>query len=368
VRRLERVARPTAIPWGAILRWTLLSVVVTCALVAGKVVTDPRGAVALLEPGSAGPSRAAIHADFPRTPLPAAVGFDGQQFYAVARDPIHLGATAANLDRPRYRLQRPLFPLLAWMLHPEGGGTGLIVAFVAVGVLALLLGGMATGVLSVTLGGSPKMAAVFALLPGAYLSLRYTVADALALALTVAAVAASARDRRRGALVLAILAVLAKEVSLVVFVGWALARRTRDRAALVFVPGAIAAIWAAFLVVTVPAGAVGSHELGLPLAGLANAVTRFWSHDVELLGLVCTVGAVALGVAALVHRGLRHPLAWIVVTNLVFVSIMGTDVVGKSTGAPRSMMPLQLFAIIALATPVAALRSRRDRDPALSSK
>src|ERR671919_468424 len=47
---------------------------------------------------------------------------------AIARDPMHLHDVADHLDRPRYRLQRPLYPLLAWLLHPGGGGMGLVLA------------------------------------------------------------------------------------------------------------------------------------------------------------------------------------------------------------------------------------------------
>lgn len=80
-------------------------------------------------------------------------GHDGQQFYAIARAPMHLDDAAEHLDRPRYRLQRPLFPVLAWALHPSGGGTGLVWALIAVGVAGVLLSGLGAGALSTALGG-----------------------------------------------------------------------------------------------------------------------------------------------------------------------------------------------------------------------
>src|SRR4029078_6948586 len=123
-------------------------------------VSNRAGAVSLVAPGRQGPSAAAIREDFPDARLEPGVGLDGQQYYAVARGPFHLRSDATELDRPRYRLQRPLFPFLAWILDPVGRGTGLVVALAAVGVVALVLGGVATGVLSVTLGGSPALAAV----------------------------------------------------------------------------------------------------------------------------------------------------------------------------------------------------------------
>ena len=336
------------------MRWALLGTFVMTAIVALQVATSPGGSLALVDPGRAGPASAAIHTDFPGAHVEPGVGLDGQQYYAVARDPFHPQSTARNLDRPRYRLQRPLFPILAWALHPEGGGTGLIVAFAVVGVAALLLGGVATGALAVTFGGSPALAAVFALLPGAYFSLRYTLADALALALAIAAVAASARGHGRRAILLAVLAVLAKETTIVVFVGWALARRTRSRVLLVVVPVLVAVAWAGILWLAVPAGHAVGDELGLPFVGIADAATRIWGHGYQPWGMICTVAALALGIVALRRHGLRHPLSWTVLTSLAFVTLMGADVVGMDFGSPRSMMPLHLFAILLLCTPVAA--------------
>ena len=148
-----------------------------------------------IQPGADGPSAEVIRADFPDDELPAGVGLDGQQYYVVARDPMHVRDNADHLDRPRYRMQRPVFPLLAWALHPMGGGTGLIVAFVVVGIVALFVGCVATGALSTALGGPPWAAAFFAATPGAFWSLRVTVADTLALALASVRVAFAARSR-----------------------------------------------------------------------------------------------------------------------------------------------------------------------------
>lgn len=353
--------RPGPLPWRAIVGWALLGTVVMVAIVMCQVGTGTGGALSLVEPGARGPSAAAVRADFPHIGLDPGLGLDGQQFYAVARDPFHLQSTSGNLDRPRYRLQRPLFPLLAWVLHPEGGGTGLIVAFVIVGALGLLLGGIATGVLAVTFGGSPVLAGVFALLPGAYLSLRYTLADALALALAVAAIAASARGHSRRAILIGVLAVLAKETCLVLFVGWAIARRTRGRVLLVVVPLLVAGAWGLVLWFAVPAGHAPGHELGLPFVGLVEAGTRIWGHGYEPWGMLCTFAALVLGGVALGRQGLRHPLSWTVVASLGFVALMGADVVGMDFGSPRSMMPLHLIAILMLATAATPAVARMAR-------
>src|SRR5699024_4294860 len=131
--------------------------------------------------------------------------------YAIARDPLHVDETADHLDGPRYRLQRPLLPWLAWALHPTGGGLPLVYALVTVGLLGVALGAVATGALSQLLRGPAWLGVLFPLLPRTYWSLRVTVSDALALALALAALACSARDRSVAAVALGVLAVLAKE-------------------------------------------------------------------------------------------------------------------------------------------------------------
>jgi hypothetical protein len=343
-------SRP-ALPWGALIRWALLGAAVMSALVALQVGASRTGLLTLIEPGQSGPATHLLRSDFRSQHFEPGVGLDGQQYYAVARDFPHLRTIANSLERPRYRLQRILFPMLAWALHPYGGGIGLILAFLAIGILALLLGGVATGALSVTLGGSPALAAVFALLPGAFLSLRYTLACALALALGVAAITASARGHHRPAIVVGVLAVLAKETTLVLLIGWALAHRTRQRILLAAIPFCVAATWAITLRFTVPGGHAPSKELGLPFVGLSQAAIHIWAHNHDLWGMVCTIGALVLALAALHRRGLHHPLSAPLLAYLGFVTIMGRDVLGMDFGAPRALMPLHLLAIVMLCTP-----------------
>ena len=161
--------------------------------------------VSLVQPGSDGPSAEVFARDFPETELPDGTGHDGQQFYAIARQPMHLKEVAPDLDRPRYRLQRPLLPWLAWAVHPGGGGVGLVYAFLLVGLGALVVGGMSLGAISVTLGGRAWPALAFPLLPGGYVCLRISVADTLSVALALLAIALALRSRlaqrhpRRGA-------------------------------------------------------------------------------------------------------------------------------------------------------------------------
>jgi hypothetical protein len=365
---VSRVSRPRTpvderralapLPWREIVRWALLGTTVLLMLVLVDVARHGgNNPVSLVQPGSRGPSIEVVHHDFPRVEPPQGPGLDGQMFYAIARDPLHLDQAAHSLDRPRYRLQRPLLPWLAWVLHPSGGGTGLIAALFLVGLAGIVVGALAAGVLGVTFGGRPWLAALVPLLPGCYWSLRVTVPDAMALGLALAALALSVRRRPVAAVLVGCLAVLAKEPTILLFVGWAMWRRDRSGVALVAVPGLVMAAWMAWLRVQLPGPEHGRGELALPpLSGRVHATSSLWANGHELVGMACSVAALTAGVVVLlVRRG--HPLWWTTAVLIAFATVMGSNVIGMNFGGTRSNAALLLLAVIALATPRAAALS-----------
>jgi hypothetical protein len=100
----------------------------------------------------------------------------------------------------------------------------------------------------------------FAITPGAWFSLRASVADALALALAIAALALAHRQRWTGSVLCGVAAVLTKEVIIVVLAGWVLWKwlATKSRKAL--------------LLVVVPAADLGQHRVERDLAGHRDLV------------------------------------------------------------------------------------------------
>ena len=348
------IERASSLPWEAIVRFAALATLCMSAYVLLHVAQSSANPLDFIQPGADGPSADVIHADFPADDLPAGLGLDGQQYYAVARDPMHVRDNAAFLDRPRYRMQRPVFPLLAWALHPMGGGTGLVIAFVVVGIAALFVGCLATGALSTALGGPPWAAAFFAAAPGAFWSLRVTVADALALALALSAVAFAARSRHGRALACAVLAVLTKEVALLILIGWYLSNRSRRNALMAGVATAAIIGWAAVLRIVLPPDGAGVNEFGVPFVGLVRAASRHWLDHQELWGGATTVTALALAAFVLARHRLRHPLSGIVLVLVAFASIMNSDVIGLNFGATRSMMGLLIVAALGVVTPHAS--------------
>lgn len=345
----------TPLPWGEIVRYAALGTLLLVLAVALHVAQyGARKPVALIQPGLDGPAGQLVADDFPDLELPGGTGLDGQQYYAMARTPTDPDAAAEHLDWPRYRWQRPL---LAWSGAAASGGasgTALIWGLFAVGVAGAFGGAVASGALATMWRGPAWVAAVFPLLPGTWWSLRVTVSDALAVALALGAIALAARSRHAPAVALGVLAVLAKEPAILLLLGWALHRRTRQSAVLVAVPAAAIVAWMGVLAWQLPPDAERAQDVGLPLAGLVQAFGDVWLQGDELVGMACTLGGLALGIAALWARGLRHPLGWAIAVQLGFLSIMGVNPTAANFGATRMALPVMIVAVIALATPNAA--------------
>ncbi|MDQ1397891.1 MAG: hypothetical protein QOG64_3150 [Acidimicrobiaceae bacterium] len=333
--------------------WALLGTVVAAAFVIGAVRANGGNILDLIQPGAQGPARGVIQRDFPTSPLPPGLGHDGQQFYAIARQPMHPRAAAGDLDRPRYRLQRPLYPWLAWALHPSGGGIGLIRAMLLIGLLATFGGGLATGALATTLGGPSWLAALFPLLPGTYVSLRISTADALAAGLTAAALALSLRRRSWAAVAVAVGAVLTKEVMLLVFLIWAVTRR--DRGSRIMAGTGILALGglALALRVILPGRGTGVVDVTVPGRGLLDAA-RHWSGGHDLGAAAFVLVSLVLAAAALARQRLRTPIGWLIAGQLALLVLLRSDAHQLWLNGTRVELPLVLFSLIGLTCPASA--------------
>lgn len=339
-----------SLPWRSL---AVLSLLGTLAVVAFTLqdfsARGGRNPLSLIQPGAKGPSREAIEHDFPDADLPPGLGHDGQQFYAIARAPMHLDEAAEQLDRPRYRLQRPVLPWLAWAAHPTGGGTGLIWAIFAVNVGALFAAGLAGGALSVSWHGPRWVAAVIPLLPVGYASLRISVADMLALALVLCALAADVRGRTAIACLLATAAALSKESILVVVLGWALTRLSRSSVLVLLASGGVAFGWWLALHALVDSPTASVVEFGAPFRGLTASFER-WSSGDDLWAAAAVIGGLVSGASALTRRW-GHPLTGGIVLSLLFIVPLNVSVLGLDFNGMRAIGPLTALALIAWATP-----------------
>jgi hypothetical protein len=318
----------------------------------------PLGIVSAIVPGEDGPAAPLMHEDFPGHDFLDAVGHDGQQFYAIAREPMHLDDAAEALDRPRYRAQRMLYPMLAWALHPSGGGAGLVTAIVAVGLLGLFAGGVAFGALASTLGGRAELALLFPVLPGSLVSLGLSVPDALGLGLVFAALTLDLRGRPRSAIGAGVAAVLAKESLFLVLVGYALWRRDRRGALFAAVPALVAGTWWAALHLFIESKDVRQVIEFQPGRGLWFTLGYFArGEDMEMalfFGL-----AVVLAVLTLRRGALRGPLGIAMLLQLGFLAMLAPPVIAIWANGERTTLPLLCMAILA-----ATVRARAAADDA----
>src|SRR5262245_1491456 len=113
-------ARRQVVLWA--LAGTLLAVVLCLADMART--SDVLGGLVAASPDQ--PASRVLLEDFPEEPLHPGGAHDGQFYYVIAREGLQPAASAPYLDRARYRLQRIGLPAAGWLLHPTGGGPGLL--------------------------------------------------------------------------------------------------------------------------------------------------------------------------------------------------------------------------------------------------
>lgn len=332
----------------AVVGWAAAGTLLALLYLLLDVRASGDGILRPIRPGTDGPAVTVIASDFPGAAIEAGVGLDGQQFYAMARDPFRPDAVATSLDNPRYRYQRPLYPVLAWLLHPSGGGPGLIWALVAVNLFGLFAGGLALGALSRTLRGPPWLGLVYPVLPGAVWSLTGSLADALAVSFALVTIVAALRGHAKLSWFAAVAAVLTRETTILVPLALVLARRRREDLPLLILPACALAAWFAVVRLGVPAGGMPSEGLVLPFRGLVGAIRDRWLHGRELVGMASTVSALVAGVVVLVRRRGPVQLRWIVAVQLAFLTICSADVLGNDFGGTRSTLLLLVVSLAAL--------------------
>jgi hypothetical protein len=239
-----------------------------------------------------------------------ALGHDGKFFFIQGNDPWYLqpGEHAVWLDRPFYRAQRMLYPVLAsagGLAGPEAVLWGML----AVNVAALGVGAGLAGSLARAHGASAWWGLAFPLNLGMIDEFGIGGAGIVAFAAAIGAVILVERDRTVVAAAVMSAAVLAREAMLVLAVGVAIGewlRRRRGPVAVVLVPAVAALVWAVYLVRRLPAGSDIDQVIGLPLVGVLQAFGTWGALDWAVM-TVWLILSLSLTV-----RAIRHPtaLAW----------------------------------------------------------
>lgn len=186
----------------AVLSWMVIVGLVTGLRYGG----DIRGLLCIGE-------EAYLPAALDAAPRAGPTGYDGQQYAALATDPLLRDPeTAQALDAPHYRATRILVPLAAWTLALGRPGPA-IIAYqllcwcLALGAVFLVARWLANE------GRSPWWALPLVGSAGLVASMIRSTPDAAALCLILAALLLHARGRAGAALVAATAAVLARETS-----------------------------------------------------------------------------------------------------------------------------------------------------------
>lgn len=259
------------------------------------------------------------------------MGHDGKYFFVQAHDPLLLDPEENILviDRPIYRSQRMLYPLVA-------GGIGLFNSeaitwtLLLVNVLAMGAGTYATAVVAKRMGGSPWWGLAFALNVGLVSEISISGAGVMAAALAFGAVAAYLGGREGWGVSLIALSGLSREVMVVVGLGVALwmwkANRRKLAVVSATVPIAVVAAWAVYLRLRLGPADPGGVDFAfeLPFMGIAKSVEAWLSSPLDLAG-----GVVAfLVLIAYTYRTLKSGalVGWAFV-GFVPLSIILSDLV-----------------------------------------
>jgi len=143
------------------------------------------------------------------------IGYDGQFFLSLALDPFLTNShTIESLDYPRYRIGRLLFPLLGY-----GGSLGnravVPYALVLINGLSILAMVLVLSELRHTKGFGEQSSLLLLCIPGIWIAFSFSTAEIVSSLLVIASYVTYRRDNANTSSILAGLACLAKEVTLI---------------------------------------------------------------------------------------------------------------------------------------------------------
>jgi hypothetical protein len=277
-------------------------------------------------------------------------GHDGQSTYAVALDPFLLSQPPV-VPEASYRYRRIVLPLV-------GSGFGtlkgylLLAALTSVNLIGFAIACWGAAVVAQA-RQLPKWLGLAALLNiGFWLSLQTTTPDALAFGLGIVGVAMATRGRHPSAAGFAAAAALSKETYVLVGLGlvmWAW-RRLGDRQVairygLALVP---AALWSAFLAITLGEGFATGGNLSAPLVGiLTSAPVWLVAHARDQLFTVVTLMALTVAVAALV-LGRTSIWKFLIAPWIALALVSSHWIWDLGNNSLRALAPLITFSLFGL--------------------
>jgi hypothetical protein len=273
------------------------------------------------------------------------MGHDGKFFFAQANDPWHLepARNAAVLDRPIYRGQRMLYPLIAggFGLFPPGV---VVWSLLVTNLLALGAGSFLAAMLAERWGANPWLGLTVPLNIGLLFELYIDGAGIVAYVCCLGALYALVKERTWVASILFAAAALSREVMVVfavgVFVLWWLDRRELPWR-LVITPAVAMAAWYAYLqmrLTGVQGVGGGPEAFAPPFVGMVRAFGSWLSDPGELL----TSLAIVFVVLAFVPLALRSrlPIAWGALPFVALATVLSVNVWREPFDLSRALVPI----------------------------
>lgn len=281
------------------------------ALISLRHGKDP---AVLLAAGEANPSTPYLVETMGRDiPLRGFSGHDGQAYYLQALDPLFITTTRHIMyaDRPAYRAQRVLYPLVVGL---GGVAPAPLIPWLMgmVSALSYGVGTAAVGLFALKRGLSPWLGLAFLLNLGMLLEFGVGGAGIMAFALACAALPFLLDGRLVAASALFAASALTREV-MVVFIAGAVLYWMYEHRRLPFIlvlPTAVAGLgWFAYVRVRIdePTNTPGIHEIQLPFNGIADSYP-IWLSTGQLPMIFFLV--VFFVVAATAAIAKPSPLTW----------------------------------------------------------
>lgn len=273
------------------------------------------------------------------------LGHDGRFFFIQANDPwlVEPDANAALLDRPVYRSQRMLFPMIAggFGFLPPGA---IVWSMLMTNVAAMVVGTILAAKLAEAWGIPVWLGLMFPLNIGLLFELEIGGAGIVAYACCLGALSALVTGRTWLASVLFAAAALSREVMVIfavgVFIlGWRERRQLSWR--LVITPLVAMAVWLAYLRFRL-IGVIGVEEargaFAAPFMGLLEALRSWLRTPWHLVVNVTLLSVVILFVPLAVRS--RLSIAWGAIPFVGLAIVLSADVWGQTFDLARALAPV----------------------------
>jgi hypothetical protein len=228
-------------------------------------------------------------------------GHDGKFYFVQANDPWLLDPeeNASVLDRPLYRSQRMLYPVLAGvggLLGPQA----IVWSMLIVNLMALGVGSWVVARIATEMGISAWWGLAFGLNIGFISEINIGGAGVVAAACAFGAVLCAMRHKVLAAAVLLTLAALTREAMLIAALGTALwiwwREERRDAVAPLVVPVFAVIGWAVYVRMRIGSPGVSPkvEEIGWPFVGLIEAFRNWLTDPFDLLAGLAIVFVILL--------------------------------------------------------------------------